>query len=300
MSIRTCALIARYADTRIADSSAQLAAHLRARGVLVLVPDDGSVPAEPADVRAVDEAELVRQAELVIAIGGDGTLLYAAGLVATRGTPLLGVNRGRLGFLTDVSPDDMLDSVDAALEGRCVVDQRPLLAAEIVAGAPGASSREAARGLALNDVVLEGAQPGRLLDFSTTIDGRFVNTHGGDGLVIATATGSTAYALSCGGPIVEPGLDALVVAPICPHTLSDRPIVVSGRSVIEVALVDRPDCHGQVSCDGRPLGELMPGDRLVVRPAPNKISLLHPSGYDYFRLLRSKLNWGRRSFDPAR
>jgi NAD+ kinase len=300
MSIRTCALIARYADTRIADSSAQLAAHLRARGVLVLVPDDGSVPAEAADVRAVDEAELVRQAELVVAIGGDGTLLYAAGLVATRGTPLLGVNRGRLGFLTDVSPDDMLESVDAAIEGRCVVDHRPLLAAEIVAATTGGAAREAARGLALNDVVLEGAQPGRLLDFSTTIDGRFVNAHGGDGLVIATATGSTAYALSCGGPIVEPGLDALVVAPICPHTLSDRPIVVSGRSVVEVALVDRPDCHGQVSCDGRPLGELRSGDRLIVRPAPNKITLLHPSGYDYFRLLRSKLNWGRRNFDPAR
>jgi NAD+ kinase len=300
MSIRTCALIARYADARIADSSAQLAAHLRARGVAVLVPDDDSVLAASGDVRPVNEAELVRQADLVIAIGGDGTLLYAAGLVATRGTPLLGVNRGRLGFLTDISPDDMLASVDAAIEGRCVVDRRALLAAEIVAGETGASARAAARGLALNDVVLEGAQPGRLLDFSTTIDGRFVNTHGGDGLVIATATGSTAYALSCGGPILEPGLDALVVAPICPHTLSDRPIVVSGRSVIEVALVDRPDCHGLVACDGRPLGELMPGDKLIVRPSPDKITLLHPTGYDYFRLLRSKLNWGRRNFDLAR
>lgn len=304
MSIRTCALIARYADTRIADCSAQLAAHLRARGVAVLVPDDESVPAAAGDVRAVDEAELVRQAELVIAIGGDGTLLYAAGLVATRGTPLLGVNRGRLGFLTDVSPDDMLASVDAALDGRCELDHRPLLAAEIVPGPvePGArpAPRPSRRGLALNDVVLEGTQPGRLLDFSTTIDGRFVNTHGGDGLVIATATGSTAYALSCGGPIVQPGLDALVVAPICPHTLSDRPIVVSGRSVVEVALVDRHDCSGQVSCDGRPLGELMPGGRLIVRPSPDRITLLHPSGYDYFRLLRSKLNWGRRNFDPAR
>ena len=300
MSIRICALIARYADTGIADSSSQLAAHLRARGVTVLVPDDDSVPADAADVRAVDESELVRRAELVVAIGGDGTLLYAAGLVAACGTPLLGVNRGRLGFLTDVSPDDMLESVDAAIEGRCEVDHRPLLAAEIVSDSARPLSRAAPRGLALNDVVLEGAQPGRLLEFSTTIDGRYVNTHGGDGLVIATATGSTAYALSCGGPIVEPGLDALVVAPICPHTLSDRPIVVSGRSVVEVALIERLGCHGQVSCDGRALGELMAGEKLVVRPAPNKITLLHPSGYDYYRLLRSKLHWGRRSFDAAR
>jgi NAD+ kinase len=300
MAIRNCALIARYADSRIADSSASLAAHLHARGVTVFVPDDDSVPCDAGHVSAVPEPELIERAELVVAIGGDGTLLHAAGLVAARGTPLLGVNRGRLGFLTDVSPEDMIGSVDAALEGRCEVDQRALLAAEIRPDPTHPVTRAPPQGLALNDVVLEGAQPGRLLDFTTTIDGRYVNTHGGDGLVISTATGSTAYALSCGGPIVEPGLDALVVAPICPHTLSDRPIVVSGRSMVEVALIERPDCHGQVSCDGRMLGELMPGETLVVGPSGRKITLLHPSGYDYFRLLRSKLNWGRRSFDAAR
>jgi NAD+ kinase len=300
MPIRTCALIARFADTRIADSSAALAAHLQARGIAVLVPNDGSVPADAGDVHAVDEAELVAKSDLVVAIGGDGTLLYAAGLVASRGTPLLGVNRGRLGFLTDVSPEDMLDSVDAAIDGRCEVDLRPLLAAEIHAAGEKPNSAPRAQGLALNDVVLQGAHPGRLLDFSTAINGRYVNTHGGDGLVIATATGSTAYALSCGGPIVEPGLDAVVVAPICPHTLSDRPIVVSGRSTVEVVLVERPECQGTVSCDGRALGELLAGEKLLVRPAPNKITLLHPSGYDYYRLLRSKLNWGRRSFEPLR
>lgn len=303
MPIRTCALIARYADTRIADSSAALAAHLKARGITVLVPDDDSVPAAATDVQAVNETELVSRSDLVVAIGGDGTLLYAAGLVALRGTPLLGVNRGRLGFLTDVSPDDMLHSVDAAIDGHCEIDQRPLLSAEIQP-APGHSRgvqpAVRAKGLALNDVVLQGAHPGRLLDFSTAINGRYVNTHGGDGLVIATATGSTAYALSCGGPIVEPGLDALVVAPICPHTLSDRPIVVSGRSTVEVVLVERPDCQGTISCDGRALGELLAGEKLVVSPAANKITLLHPSGYDYYRLLRSKLNWGRRSFEPLR
>ncbi len=118
--------------------------------------------------------------------------------------------------------------------------------------------------------------------------------------MVATATGSTAYALSCGGPIIEPGLDVLVVAPICPHTLSDRPIVVPGRSDIEVRLVDRPDSFAEVSCDGRPLGSLAPGDRLTIRPAAARITLLHPPGYDYYRLLRSKLNWGRRAFDtPA-
>jgi NAD+ kinase len=198
----------------------------------------------------------------MVAIGGDGTLLYAAGLVAGRSTPLLGVNRGRLGFLTDVMPEDMLTSVDAALAGDCARDERPLLSAEVrpASGAP-------AVGLALNDVVLQKRQSGHLVDFETWIGGRFVNTHGGDGLVVATATGSTAYALSCGGPIVEPGLDVLVVAPICPHTLSDRPIVVPGSADIEVRLVDRPDSFAEVSCDGRTLGGLSPGDRLLIRRA---------------------------------
>ncbi len=134
---------------------------------------------------------------------------------------------------------------------------------------------------------------GRMLDFETRVGGRYVNTHAGDGIVVASATGSTAYALSCGGPIIEPHLDALVMAPICPHTLSDRPIVVSAREVIEIELLQRPDSRGQVTCDGAILGQIAPGDRLEVKPAGERIRLLHPPGHDYFRLLRSKLHWGR-------
>jgi len=136
-----------------------------------------------------------------------------------------------------------------------------------------------------------------MLDFETWIDGAYVNTHGGDGLVVASSTGSTAYALSCGGPIVAPHLDVLVVAPICPHTLSDRPIVVSGRSVIAVKLIDRPDTRAQVTCDGVPLAELAPGSRLEVHPTQQKITLLHPNPFEYYRLLRSKLHWGRGGFN---
>ena len=290
--IHRCALVTRFADARATDSAAVLARHLAARGVAVLAPAEEAERLAGVEAEFLPESSLVAQAGLVVAIGGDGTLLYAAGLVAQRGTPLLGVNRGRLGFLTDVLPEDILASVDAALEGRCAEDQRPLLIAEIHCASGGTLS-----GLALNDIVLQKGQSGHLIDFETWIDGRFVNTHGGDGLVVATATGSTAYALSCGGPIIEPGLDVLVVAPICPHTLSDRPIVVPGRADIEVRLVDRPDSFAEVSCDGRPLGSLAPGDRLIIRPAAARITLLHPPGYDYYRLLRSKLNWGRRAFD---
>jgi NAD+ kinase len=253
------------------------------------IPESGSLGLE-----AVSEAELVARADLVIAIGGDGTLLYAAGLVAERGTPLLGINRGRLGFLTDVMPEDLVGSVDAALAGRCVVDQRPLLEARLE------HAGRSVRGLALNDVVLQRSQTGHLLDFETWINGAYVNTHGGDGLVVASATGSTAYALSCGGPIIEPHLDVVVVAPICPHALSDRPIVVSARSSIEVRLIDRPESSAGITCDGRELGTLVPGASLSVGPSQHHINLLHPEGHDYFRLLRSKLSWGRRSFDVPR
>ncbi len=296
LHIRSCALVTRFADTRVAESAGLLAQHLASRGIAPLALDDEIDRFDGAKVSGVSEAELAARADLVVAIGGDGTLLFAAGLVAERGTPLLGINRGRLGFLTDVLPADMIVSVDAALAGEVEVDERPLLAAELRT----ASGVAGPRGLGLNDVVMQKSQSGHLLDFETYINGRYVNTHGGDGLVVASATGSTAYALSCGGPIVEPGLDAIVVAPICPHTLSDRPIVVSAKSVVEVRLVDRPDTRAEVTCDGRTLGAMELGETLLVSPSAHKITLLHPRGYDYFRLLRSKLHWGRRSFDPPR
>jgi NAD+ kinase len=258
------------------------------------LPANDPLDVPPDLAERLPEHEIANRADLVIAIGGDGTLLYAARLVAHRGVPLIGINRGRLGFLTDVLPQDMFASVDAALEGRCERDERALLEARIV-GANGVRTTS----LALNDVVLQKWETGRMLDFETWIDGAYVNTHGGDGLVVASSTGSTAYALSCGGPIVAPHLDVLVVAPICPHTLSDRPIVVSGRSVIVVKLIDRPDTRAQVTCDGVSLGELTAGEQLEVHPTAQKITLLHPNKFEYYRLLRSKLHWGRGGFNKS-
>jgi len=290
---QACALIGRFSDERVAESALTLLPHLKQRGIRVYLPEGDPLVAPDLVVR-IPEEEIAERADLVIAIGGDGTLLYAARLVAHRGVPLIGVNRGRLGFLTDVLPQDILESVDAAIDGRCERDERALLEARLIA-ADGTTKSA----LALNDVVLQKWEMGRMLDFETWIDGVYVNTHGGDGLVIASSTGSTAYALSCGGPIVAPHLDALVLAPISPHTLSDRPIVVSGRSVITVKLIDRPDTHAQVTCDGVPLAALHAGDRLEVHPTSQKITLLHPSRFEYFRLLRSKLKWGRGSFNQS-
>jgi NAD+ kinase len=291
---QACALIGRFSDARVAESALTLLPHLKKRGIRALLPSDDPFAVPEGLATRIPEEDIAKHADLVVAIGGDGTLLYAARLVADRGVPLIGINRGRLGFLTDVLPQDMLASVDAALEGRCERDERSLLEARVVR-----TNGETLKMLALNDVVLQKWETGRMLDFETWIDGVYVNTHGGDGLVVASSTGSTAYALSCGGPIVAPHLDALVVAPICPHTLSDRPIVVSARSVIAVKLIDRPDTRAQVTCDGVSLGELAPGDRLEVHPTAQKITLLHPNKFEYYRLLRSKLHWGRGGFNKT-
>jgi NAD+ kinase len=290
--VRLCALIGRFPDPRVAESVNALIPHLLSRDVRVIVSDETPFPEAGAGIVRLPEKEIGQHADLVIAIGGDGTLLYAAGLVARDNVPLLGVNRGRLGFLTDVMPQNMFPCIDAALEGTLQADERPLLAARL-----SYANGKVLDALALNDVVMQKLVTGRMLDFETSVDGTYVNTHAGDGIVIATPTGSTAYALSCGGPIIEPHLDVLVVAPICPHTLSDRPIVVSARSRVEVKLLERPETRAQVTCDGTVLGEVEPGDRLSIQAAAERITLLHPAGHDYYRLLRSKLHWGRGSFE---
>ncbi|MCC7462864.1 MAG: NAD(+)/NADH kinase [Gammaproteobacteria bacterium] len=286
--IRTCALAANFADARVAESIAALLPLLRERGLSVLTLDDPSRGRPPADVTVVGTERLLAETELMIAVGGDGTLLHAARQVASRDIPLLGVNRGRLGFLTDVLPSDMAPSLDAVLAGQCQADRRPLLRARLW-DPSGLEHSE----LALNDVVVLRRESGRLLDFETSVDGRYLNSHSGDGLVVATATGSTAYALSCGGPIIEPRLNVLVLAPVAPHTLSDRPILVPGDSTIGIRTSPQSDGVAGVTCDATLLGELSPGARLVVEPAGRSITLLHPPGYDYYRLLRSKLHWGR-------
>jgi NAD+ kinase len=286
-TFRTVALIGASTEARVAGCMMRLAPHLADRGLRLLVASNVHLPF-PANATVVcEEGNFAREADLLIAIGGDGTLLRAAHLAAGRPIPLLGINYGRLGFLTDVSPSSMCEDVDRILEGNYIEDRRALLEARV-----SRDGVEDLHGLALNDVVLQKAGQGRILDFETFIDGRFVNAHRGDGLIVATATGSTAYALSCGGPIVVPDLEALVVAPVCPHTLSDRPLMLRLDRVIEVRLgLDSDDVN--VCCDGILMGNLAHRDRLVIRQAATQVRLLHPPDYDYYRLIRSKLHWGR-------
>jgi NAD+ kinase len=293
-SFQSVALVGNAKDLRVAECMLGLAAHFHARGVPVLVDPSVGLAFKANSVVLCPEQSFATRADLIVAIGGDGTLLYAARLVAGHSVPLLGVNRGRLGFLTDVSPSCMLEDVDSVLAGRYSEDRRSLLAARLES-----HDGKIARALALNDVVVNKWETGRTMDFETSINGRFVNSHGGDGMVIATATGSTAYALSCGGPIVEPDLEVWVLAPISPHTLSDRPIVVRAGSKIQLRMSDRFESRAQVTCDGTAIGDLEQGDNLYVEGADAQITLLHPPGYDYYRLLRSKLHWGRGGHGEA-
>lgn len=285
---RSIGLTGNWRDPRAVEAAETMARHLADRGCSVLTEDDFPGTALPDGARRLPAGEIPSAAQLLIAVGGDGTMLRAARRAALANVPLLGINRGRLGFLADIGAADMLAALDHVLAGDCAADQRLLLNAELLpaAGAP-------VTGLALNDVVVKRLDSGRMFEFETFVDGRYVNTHGGDGFIVATPTGSTAYALSCGGPIVTPDLDAIVLAPICPHTLSDRPIVIPGHSRTEIRLVQQDGDAAAVCCDGEVIGELGAEDRLVVAASQQRLTLLHPPGHDFFEVLRGKLHWGR-------
>jgi NAD+ kinase len=282
---RTVGLWGRLNEPSVAEPAQQVVEHLSKRGIEVFAATQAPGAAELTGITRVDENALADYVGLCVAIGGDGTLLHAARHVAHRDVPLLGINRGRLGFLTDISPEHMLETIDAILGGDYLAERRLMLAAEI-----GHARGERPALLALNDVVLQKGEAGRMLDFVTTVDGTYVNTHRGDGLIVATPTGSTAYALSCGGPIIQPDVDALVMVPICPHTLSDRPLLLKSSSRIEVR-VEGADAH--VVCDGEELGRMGRDETLQIGLADLAVTLLHPRDYNYYELLRSKLNWGR-------
>jgi NAD+ kinase len=290
---KTVALWGRLGEVSVAEPALQVLGHLRKRGITVVASATSDPSRTLTSATHVDERELAARSDLVIAIGGDGTLLHAARHVAARDVPLVGINRGRLGFLTDVSPEHMLDAIDAILSGDYLAERRLMLAAN-VAGQPAGGAL-----FALNDIVLQKGDTGRLLDFTTEVDDTYVNTHRGDGLIVATPTGSTAYALSCGGPIIQPNVDALVMVPICPHTLSDRPLVLPSTSAIRVTLDNAGGSEAHVVCDGEPLARMSAADRLTISLAKQAVTLLHPRDYNYYELLRSKLNWGRASRDRA-
>ncbi len=229
--------------------------------------------------------ELGPLVDVAIVVGGDGTLLSIARQLAVHDVPLIGINQGRLGFLTDIPLAQMEEALAAILNGRCVEERRTLLEA-VISHTNG--THEPA--LALNDVVASRGHIGGMIDLSVEIDGRFVYTMRADGLIVATPTGSTAYALSAQGPIVHPEVPAIVLVPVAPHALSYRPIAVSDAGTIIITLQRGRDAA--VHCDGQAHFAFEDGDQVTIRRAPYPVRLLHPEGYDHFAMLRQKLHWG--------
>ncbi len=231
--------------------------------------------------------EIGEDCELAIVIGGDGTLLHAARKLAPYGTPILGVNLGRLGFLADVSPGEIEPRLQEFLSNHIDIEERFLLETLLID-----HHRTAHTLLALNDVVLHNRELARMIEFSTSINGNFINTYRADGLVIATPTGSTAYSLSAGGPIVHPSLQAITLVPICPHTLNNRPLVIESDSQIELHIKAEDTSHSVLTLDGQTRIRLEQNTHIKVRRYPKSIRLVHPVDYDYFDILRTKLRWG--------
>ncbi|TCT23737.1 NAD(+) kinase [Thiobaca trueperi] len=292
---QTVGLIAKQGEPgQVHGTLLRLSAHLHARALEVLLDAESAHLLDAVVGTAITLDELGARCDLVVVVGGDGTLLHAARAMAPHGVPLLGINLGRLGFLVDVSPDDIETAIDQVLAGEFTSDHRSMLRASVVAET-GTERSDAA----LNDVAIHKWNTARMIEFETYIDGVFVNAQRSDGLIVATPTGSTAYALSGGGPLVDPALDAILLVSICPHDLSNRPLVIPGDRRIEVRVRAQDQGHVQVTCDGQNACQLPPHAWLRIERHPDRACLLHPKGHDHYQILRAKLHWGRHSSGRA-
>jgi NAD+ kinase len=239
-----------------------------------------------SDLDVISIADFPEYCDLSIAIGGDGTILSVSRALAGTSLPIVGINVGRLGFLADLTLNKLEQQLTAILQGEYREDTRFLLQAAI--------NDSATSAIAMNDIVVHAHQSLRMIEFETYINGRFLNSQRADGLVIATPTGSTAYAMSAGGPILDVDLDAIVLASVSPHALSNRPLVVAASNTIDIFISEQNYTNAMVTCDGRPGQILQPGDTIRIERHANKINLLHLEDHDHYSILRAKLEWGKK------
>jgi NAD+ kinase len=278
------ALIGKPDAEQIADTLLSLYQHLLYRGCEVKVEAscaaflDESVP-------IYELAELGPRCDLAIVIGGDGSLLTAARTLAEHHIPLIGVNLGRLGFLVDISPPEALRRLDEIIDGQYSAEERHLLRANIIRKDEIIHSQTA-----VNEVVIHSWNATSMIEIVTAINGVFLNSQRSDGLIVSTSTGSTAYALSGGGPILYPTLQAIVLVPINPHTLTNRPIVIANDSVVEISFRPSKRFGAQVACDNVSIPDVEVTDRVRIHK-DRAFKILHPLNYDFFEILRAKLNW---------
>lgn len=283
----TIGLMGRVGSEAVLETLVHLRDFLRARGRTVIVEREVAehLGSAPGEIRAREQ--IGHDSDLVIVVGGDGSLLGAARSLAAQDVPVLGVNRGRLGFLTDISPQQLESQMESVLAGRYVLESRFLLDVLVMRG-----DEVLARGDALNDVVLNSGVSARMIEFDLYIEEQFVYTQRSDGLIISTPTGSTAYSLSGGGPIMHPGLDALVLVPMFPHTLGSRPLVIHGNSSVRIVINEYNDLHPNISCDGQLNFRASPGDVIHIHKKPERLQLLHPLEHNFYAICRAKLGWG--------
>ncbi|MEJ2609041.1 MAG: NAD(+) kinase [Candidatus Thiodiazotropha sp.] len=279
-------LIGKHGDPVVKQTLLRLYNYLIEQQHKVVIEETTCQILKDKPIPSVPEIDLPKHSDLVIVVGGDGTLLHAARVLSKQNIPILGVNLGRLGFLVDITPDDMIPRLGEILNGQYEQECRFLLEVSM-----GDESSPEQNIQAFNDVVLHKWNIARMIEFQTYIDGLLVNDQRSDGLIVSTPTGSTAYALSGGGPLLHPSLNATVLVPICPHTLSNRPIVVGGDCTIEIRLDPAHAEDVQITCDGQTTIPAMPGEVIRIRKAENQVRLIHPVGYDYYSILRAKLGW---------
>ena len=283
---KTVAVIGRYNTAEIAESLLGLAELLQQRGCTVLIEKETAANIGRNGFASADYAVIGERADLAVVLGGDGSMLSAARYLAAHGVPLVGVNQGRLGFMTEIAFSQMRETIEMLLSGSYTVGERTMLEARVLRG-----EKEIFSTQALNDIVVNKGSTGRMIEFLVHIDGQFVYDLRADGIIVATPTGSTAYALSSNGPILQPNVPGIALVPVCPHTLSNRPITVSDRCVVEITIKQRA-VGARLHFDGQPhAADLAANDRVIVSRAAHSIRFVHPPGYSYYAMLREKLHW---------
>ena len=283
-AFKSVALIALYNARESAETLGSLADFLLGKGCSVMVETETAGNCGLSKYPVADFSQIGARADLAVVLGGDGSMLSAARHLAACRVPLVGINQGRLGFMTDIALGSMLERMGQLLDGQFSLEERTMLDADVRRGEESLVSTRA-----LNDVVVNKGAIGRLIEFLVHIDGEFVYDLRSDGLIVATPTGSTAYSLSSNGPILQPKVPGFALVPICPHTLSNRPVTVSDSSFIEITLKRAVDAR--LHFDGRPQCDLREGDRVTIHRAEHTITFVHPPGYSYYAMLREKLHW---------
>lgn len=261
------------------------------KGCRVLVEERVATGLTIEDIEVKDLVSIGKEAQLAIVVGGDGNMLGAARVLSRFDIAVVGVNRGNLGFLTDIAPDEIENQLNDIFDGKFNTEERFLLEVEVYRNDQLKSSNAA-----INEAVLHHTKVAHMMEFELYVDDSFVFSQRSDGLIIATPTGSTAYSLSGGGPILTPNLDALAIVPMFPHTLSSRPLVVDANSEIVLKVSTGNSESLQISCDSHVMLSVEPGDEIFIRKNPNRLYLIHPKGYSYFNVLRTKLQWGSKLY----